>query len=880
MHSRPSYSITLFVCLALWGFPAKAGLGTWSAIGPTGGNISHLVSDPTVPAVLYASAETGLFRSENRGETWAEVTALSGVLGLDATNPQILYLGTAVDGIQKSTDRGETWQSKNTGLTDPRMTALALDPTVPGTLYAGAKGGLFKSTDGAETWAPLPLITDIDDIAVRADNPQIVYAVTDHQIQRSTDGGGTWSVLDLTGISVGYPTCIEADPQNPLILYTCTTTRVAKSLDGGDSWAALPDFTLNPFARSVFAIGLDPNRSGVLMIETMDGSFRSTDGGLNWASVARPIEPFEVGFRESIRTLLFDGVVPDTLYAGTNRGVYQSLDLGQTWNPQNTELRATVVRSFAVQPGLGNALFTQLSGSLDGGVNWFDLPLPRDHIQFHPSLPMTLYTAGFGGVYRTSDLGIDWTQLPTFGFGGTFQRVAIDAANPQTVYAMADYGVAKTIDGGATWTASNLGWPFSILNNFPIAKAFPITESDPDVVFVAAQDIRFARAYVIRSVDGGVQWQILTLPFEAAEIHDLVIHPNADILFAATSQGLYRSLDLGDTWTFLPFPFGSDDVRALAAETSPPYRTYAGLADGEVFVSLDPNDGWVSLGIPAPGFAISTLEIDPDDPDTLYAGTEGRSAFVLTQGASALVSPSAFQFGRIAVGDATLWPFEVRNQGTVPIEFLGVDIYGDDSALFDIPFGNETRILDPGQRHFLLIDFRPLDPGAKNASASFRFSEPVPAIPVPLSGEGSIPDLVVTPETIVFPPTPPGKTTTLTLAFTNAGATRIHLYGFQIFFTDQSQESTAFNLGIPPETEIDLDPGQTFFVPLVFSPSFTGQKRALLSVPTDSATTPLRGLPITGTATVSAPEIPTLSEVSLSILALLVAWMAVRRLRP
>jgi photosystem II stability/assembly factor-like uncharacterized protein len=465
------------------------------------------------------------------------------------------------------------------------------------------------------------------------DDPQVVYAVTDDQIHRSTDGGGTWSPLNLLDAPVGFPTCIVSDPQNPTTLYTCTTFRVGRSVDGGDTWTALPDFTMNPFSRTIFTIRLDPARTGVLLIETMDGPFSSIDGGATWTPVSHPVKP-PPSFpgRATARTFLFDPTTLDAVFVGNERGVFFSQDLGQSWSPSSEGMRATKVRSLAVQPGPGQGICTQLSCSLDGGSSWMDVYFELLEIEFGPTLPSKGYGSGSSGVLRSLDLFSTAEVLPVLGFGGAPQQIAIDRSNPDTLYIMQEYGVSKSIDGGDTWTASNTGWPFSLFNNLPDAKAFHVTRLQPEVLFMAVQDIRFARAHVLRSLDGGLQWQDLPVPFESLLAHDLVLHPGiGSTVFVATSGGLYRSLDMGVTWTLLdPLPGGSA-IHSLAIEATEPFRLYAGVADGEVFVSPDDGESWQSLGAPAPGFTVSTLEVAPDDPETLYAGTDGRSAFALTQ---------------------------------------------------------------------------------------------------------------------------------------------------------------------------------------------------------------------------------------------------------
>ena len=118
---------------------------------------------PCTVTVDTASSVTAMFTpipvslSVSVSNSWVNVAPGGGdihALALDPTTPTTLYAGTAYDGVFKSTDGGESWSPASTGLTSTYVQALALDPTTPGTLYAGtAYEGVFKSTDGGGSWS-------------------------------------------------------------------------------------------------------------------------------------------------------------------------------------------------------------------------------------------------------------------------------------------------------------------------------------------------------------------------------------------------------------------------------------------------------------------------------------------------------------------------------------------------------------------------------------------------------------------------------------------------------------------------------------------------------------------------------------------------------
>ncbi|TKS58970.1 MAG: hypothetical protein EWM72_02622 [Nitrospira sp.] len=114
--------------------------------------------DPTV----YAGATKGLFRTQNRGEAWERIgqaipDPFFSSIVIHPTDPSVLYIGGTA-GVWKSTTSGQSWQSMNQGLKTLNVRALAMAPKNPQVLYAGTNGsGLYRSTNGGDTWTPLPL---------------------------------------------------------------------------------------------------------------------------------------------------------------------------------------------------------------------------------------------------------------------------------------------------------------------------------------------------------------------------------------------------------------------------------------------------------------------------------------------------------------------------------------------------------------------------------------------------------------------------------------------------------------------------------------------------------------------------------------------------
>src|SRR5262245_5964707 len=224
------------------------GGSSWSdQSSPKDCDISMIVMDPTSPKTLYAGGENQYFlgpgiilwKSVDVGATWrnALMTRNLGLapygLTINPVDPQTLYAPGATYinldvydiGLYKSADGGETWRV--TGLTNTRISAVAIDPLNPNTLYAGSNLGMLKSADGGANWFTinngLPGIYGIRAILVDRDNPNVLYVGTDRGgVFKSIDGGANW-VSFSDGLTYPYLWTLALAPGNPNTLYAGTS---------------------------------------------------------------------------------------------------------------------------------------------------------------------------------------------------------------------------------------------------------------------------------------------------------------------------------------------------------------------------------------------------------------------------------------------------------------------------------------------------------------------------------------------------------------------------------------------------------------------------------------------------------------------------------
>ena len=253
------------------------GGATWKArnSGISSESVNALLVHPAAPSILYAGTATGVYKSLDAGLTWVPSSeglakdAYVSSLAIDPKNSAVVYAGTigtvtvlgGTGGVFKSTDGGQSWRKVGQS---GHVAALAIDPVDSAFVYAGYRvrsqfdsGGVYRSSDGGETWQPpntLLQLYSIDALAIDPRTPAIAYAgggPTYSGLFKTSDRGSTWKYLALPGT---YPPSVQAlaiDPSNPQTLYAAADKGLFKSGDGGSSWTTLAGGVKNADVLSV-----------------------------------------------------------------------------------------------------------------------------------------------------------------------------------------------------------------------------------------------------------------------------------------------------------------------------------------------------------------------------------------------------------------------------------------------------------------------------------------------------------------------------------------------------------------------------------------------------------------------------------------------------
>ena len=318
-----------------------------------------------------------------------------------------------------------------------------------------------------------------------------------------------------------------------------------------------------------------------------------------------------------VLALVIDPSNPATLYVGTiEGGVFKSSNGGASWSASNTGLPSTDVHAMAIDPWNPATLYAGIdSGGLFNGV------------------------LNGGGVFESSNGGASWsasdTGLITTSDTAVF-ALAIDPSNPATLYAGKNdgSGVFKSSNAGANWSASNTGLPDPSSAGNSYVRALAIDRSNPATLYVGT-----AFGYgVFKSTNGGATWSASNTGLTATEVLALAIDPvNPANLYAGTflegsSGGVFKSINGGASWIASSSGLTATQVNALAIDPSNPATLYAGTGSGTVFKSINGGASWQPTGVATAG------SLSPS------AALAGGAGFTLTVNGSNFVTGSVVQW--------------------------------------------------------------------------------------------------------------------------------------------------------------------------------------------------------------------------------------------
>lgn len=639
----------------------------------------------TLLVALVFPAQAGINR-------WTPVGPGGGTvleLAFDPETPGTIYALLEGGGIFKSTNGGETWTWASNGLLGRTVHALALDPRHPDTLFVGMldnEGGVYRSTNSGLTWVRVfDLIGSIDTLAVAPGEPSTVFAARGPLVYRSPDGGNTWQLVLQTGLSFMD---IEVDPSDPRTVYAAGFGGIWKSGDGGVSW--------QPSDRVVGTEGLDrltgvfdvavapSNPQRLYAVANLTQVARSDDGGATW----RVILPFNFDGR----VVKVDPVSAETVYTGGTGTVMVSRDAGESFE------------------WLRNG-YPRIDIENNTPDAW--------DVEIDPHAPDRIYAGvGYLGVLIYEDG--QWHQPPLTGM--TKNSVHLLGTRPDgTIYARfsedVDVPTLFSRNGGRTWS------PLAP-ENFGTLKvrAMAFDPRQPHVAWLTLGNQIFRTG---PNGGGTTDWTPHSSLFDRYPINAFAVLGSQEVV--AGICGIWRTLDRGRTWTetLRCNPGGPDDnqIRRVTRVAVDPFNPNVLLAGSQVFdlgdgslpprqialhihISQDRGASWRRVVNGTDLFAfdpsrrgaiyaargdsvlrstdygrtwvrgaftgsrITDLAVDPFSPGTLYAATRELGVFRSRNGGATweTVNAGLARIGRLEIGQILADPVTPHRFFVTPFE--------------------------------------------------------------------------------------------------------------------------------------------------------------------------------------------------------------------
>jgi len=641
-------------------------------IGPyRGGRVTAVTGTASKPSTYYmGSSGGGVWKTTNDGQDWHNISDgdfdVASIGGIDVaqSDPNVIYVGTGSAcmrgniqtgrGVYKSTDGGASWSFvglPNAGL----IGDVVVHPDNPDVAYVAAVGrpfsdneqrGVFRTTDGGDTWEKVLYISDstgVVDLSMNPDNPREIYAgswaaqrkpwtmvsgAKEGGIYKTMNGGDDWTEL-ASGLPKGLvgKTSVAVSPADPSRVWALVEAPqpeggLYRSDDHGQSWTQIND-NRKHLQRSWYYTHLyaDPqDRNTVYSLNT--GFLKSIDGGNSFEEKGVP--------HGDVHDLWLNPESPDRMVVGNDGGAQVTVDGADTWSTMYNQPTAeiysvTVDDEFPYHvygPQQDNSTIRLPAwdeGSIHPKSNWLNVGgCETGPVALHPDRPWLLYS----GCY-----------------GGSLTRMNRKTGQSRNVMAYPQLQLGQA--------------PRTLRERFQWNAPIVVSPHDPDVVYHASHRIW-------RSTDRGMSWTRvsgdLTTDTEAHQDHagepitkdntgvevfntvfSLRVSPHAaETLWAGTDDGrVWLSQNKGGDWTEITPDNMPEYGTVQRIEVSPHDAGTAYLAvhhfrlgnwAPSIYRTTDYGESWTRLadgssGIPSDS-PVWVVREDPEQEGLLYAGTE------------------------------------------------------------------------------------------------------------------------------------------------------------------------------------------------------------------------------------------------------------------
>ncbi len=595
-----------------------------------------------------------LFVSENNGESWREIAPLRGrsIRGMvqSSIDPSVLLIASR-DGIYRTKDRGQNWE-RITPESDPELKAfhsVAVDPRDVNIIYVGTSHLPWKTLDGGLTWKlagnkESGLIDDSDIFSIRIseENPETVLLSACSGIYRTLNAGEKWTKIQGMPFESRRTHTIYRHPSRPEVIFAGTTEGLWRTIDDGQNWAAVTSrrqvinaVSVNPEQPDRVYIGTENdgiqvsidggenfepsnlgfvNRhvrvvthdrtergrvyAGIIFDKAAGGFFVSNDGGLTWEQSSRGMGASD------IYSIYQPQDRPETIYAGTNQGLYRSEDRGLSW--------AKVLKEKVIAPKPNEQPQTSTNNPA---------PTVRNVVQKKPvAKPVQKRPAAKPKVIAPKDDTVD-LQKQIFAIAQLFPRSSEESGGL----------IATTWDGLFINRDEKKGWKQIKFENtsYPFFNTVVTNPAVPGLILVGTE------VGIFVSRDNGDSFAPVPFATEAKRVQNITFDPReASTIYVGTSSGFFITTDGGQTWEQRSNGLRTQiAARAVVINPTNPDELYVGdQGIGGLFHSTNKGKSWELIEtVKLPSNRFLSLSADPFDASTVCAGSFSGGVLVISK---------------------------------------------------------------------------------------------------------------------------------------------------------------------------------------------------------------------------------------------------------
>jgi photosystem II stability/assembly factor-like uncharacterized protein len=584
------------------------------------GRLNCVAFHPTDSNTFYVGAPSGgLWITNDDGQNWRTTTDQLDAIGISDvvvshSNPQQIYIATgdgdAGDtyalGILKSDDGGETWNPTGLSLAETQnyyFRRLIMHPTNANTMLATSSKGIYKTSDGWQTYS-LVQSGNFKDIEFKPGDPSYVYATSYNssglaKIYRSTNGGNSFAIIS-SGLTLNNKVDrieLAVTPADPKIIYALASNAsnsgfyaLYRSKNSGDTWTVVCDDSQQNLLGWTadgsdiggqgwydLSLAVSPKNSNSVIVGGVN-IWKSINGGSSFSIAALWYNSAKADYVHADQHFFAYSPLSNTFFAANDGGIYNTYNEGKTWTDVSNNLQILQTYKLGTSSGTSAKI---ICGNQDNGTFILD--------------------------------NTEWYQV----LGGDGMECIIDPTNEDIVYGSLQNGsLYKSSDGGLNFQSIK---PSPDLTGAWVTP-FLISKQNTSVLYAAYKD-------VYRSNDAGSTWQKISNNLSTVAFNSLVVAPsNDEYIYVANSDNIYKTINAGTSWNSIKSGLPQLAITSILVSPNDPNKIWVSFSgfteNSKVYYSANGGSNWSNFSDSLPNIPVNHLTIRYNSNQEMYAATD------------------------------------------------------------------------------------------------------------------------------------------------------------------------------------------------------------------------------------------------------------------